>query len=197
MAKSSENKSKVLDTKKIDYFTKSLPQAREYFGERAALIFGHLEFLYKLSRRPFYKFIIPCKHSLCKEGDTFSEELILNKRAILRGLDKFRTSYKSKPLYLKALEELGEHGVFKGMPYLCYQDRHTNLTWYLRNDVIIKEILDRKWGNLTDTLTDKVSDNVSDNLSDNLSANLSLSECQFVTHPPLKPLCHKALTPLS
>jgi hypothetical protein len=174
--KESLNTPKILNKKKIDHFTKRYPQAIEYFGERGATMFGYLEFLYKSSKRPFYKFIEPCKHKLCKKGDTFSEVLILNKRAVLRGLDKIRISYKSKPLYLKALKELGEDGVFQGRPFLSYQDGSTYLTTYDMNPRIVKEILDRKWVNLSDIVSDKCAPQPSDKCAPRYSSQPQLPQ---------------------
>jgi hypothetical protein len=128
----------------MDY-VKNYVNSRKYFNTKENILFGFLYDKGKKYPNGFIKFISPCKHSLCKKIGTFTEVLLLNERTVLRSLDKMRTSYKSKPLYLKALEELGDHGVFKGMPYLCYQDRETNLTTYKINFSIIKEILELKW----------------------------------------------------
>ena len=116
-------------------------------SDRAAIIFGELRGRFVSSKKPrIYKFISPCSHKLYKPGDSLAEEMgIDNKMGVIRALEPIRTKYSSKSSYSKALKELGEDGVFRGMPFLTFYDRGMSLLYFEMNERIVKEIISGKW----------------------------------------------------
>ena len=71
--------------------------------------------------KPFYKFIQPCGHALYKEGDSWTEELGIDDKTILRNFKKF--------------EELG---------ILTRKTDISRLTWHTINKEILDELLKEK-----------------------------------------------------
>ena len=105
-----------------------------------AQAFGCLEKEFRKKPDGFYKFLAPCKHEDYKKGDSLSEEMYVSRSTARRYLNKFVKSYNSKTLYEKAKAELGEMGVFCGMPYLSYTDNNSNKTFYMQNKTFVEAL---------------------------------------------------------
>ncbi len=117
------------------YFIKYNPQLSRYFGsQNATILFDRLEYWFSKKQSQFYKFIEPCDHPLCKEGDTWSEELGFSKKVFRTAFDKIGVRYRSKTEFEK------EEDPFKGKFFAYYQDRQTKKTIFVRNDQIVSDL---------------------------------------------------------
>ena len=117
------------------YFIKYNPQLSRYFGsQNATILFDRLEYWFSKKQSQFYKFIEPCDHPLCKEGDTWSEELGFSKKVFRTAFDKIGVRYRSKT------EFENEEDPFKGKFFAYYQDRQTKKTIFVRNDQIVSDL---------------------------------------------------------
>jgi len=115
-----------------DYFVKYNPALKEEFGSQTAvLLFDRLEYWFKIKKNEFYKFIEPCDHPLCREGDTWTEELRFSKKVFRTAFDKIGIRYKSKTEFEK------ESNPFKGKLFAYYQDRQTKKTIFVRNNSLV------------------------------------------------------------
>lgn len=110
-------------------------------GLREAEFFGRLEREFRKNPDGFYKFLAPCKNEYYREGESLLEEMpCVSLSTIKRTSKKIVTAYKSESLYKKAKEELGELGVFCGMPFLSYHNNKTGQTFYLQNREVIEAL---------------------------------------------------------
>jgi len=115
-----------------DYFIKYNPTLRAEFGsQNAVLLFDRLEYWFERKKNQFYKFIEPCDHPLCREGDTWKEELGFSKKVFRTAFDKIGIRYKSKTEFEK------ESDPFKGKLFAYYQDRQTKKTIFVRNNSLL------------------------------------------------------------
>ncbi len=103
----------------------------------ASELFGRLQ--YRFNRYPpdkypngFYKFIQPCKHRLYRKGDSYTEELKVDRKTFAKAFDKIGIRYKSKSDYIAAREALG-NGLFQGKPYASYYERPTHMMFFIQN----------------------------------------------------------------
>lgn len=116
-----------------DYFIKYNPALRAKCGsQNAVLLFDRLEYWFSKKKSEFYKFIEPCDHPLCREGDTWKEELGFSKKVFRTAFDKIGIRYKSKTEFEK------ESDPFKGKLFAYYQDRQTKKTIFVRNNSLLK-----------------------------------------------------------
>jgi len=116
-----------------DYFIKYNPALRAKCGsQNAVLLFDRLEYWFSKKKNEFYKFIEPCDHPLCREGDTWKEELGFSKKVFRTAFDKIGIRYKSKTEFEK------ESDPFKGKLFAYYQDRQTKKTIFVRNNSLLK-----------------------------------------------------------
>ena len=114
------------------YFIKYNPALRAEFGsQNAVLLFDRLEYWFSITKNEFYKFIEPCDHPLCREGDTWKEELGFSKKVFRTAFDKIGIRYKSKTEFEK------ESYPFKGKLFAYYQDRQTKKTIFVRNNSLL------------------------------------------------------------
>ena len=114
------------------YFIKYNPALRAEFGsQNAVLLFDRLEYWFSITKNVFYKFIEPCDHPLCREGDTWKEELGFSKKVFRTAFDKIGIRYKSKTEFEK------ESNPFKGKLFAYYQDRQTKKTIFVRNNSLL------------------------------------------------------------
>ncbi len=121
-----------------DYFIKYNPALRAKCGsQNAALLFDRLEYWFSKKKTEFYKFIEPCDHPLCREGDTWKEELGFSKKVFRSAFDKIGIRYKSKTEFEK------ESDPFKGKLFAYYQDRQTKKTIFVRNNSLLKLLYTR------------------------------------------------------
>jgi len=100
-------------------------------------LFGRLEYrfnTYPPDKCPngFYKFITPCTHRLYRKGDSWTEELNVDRKTFAKAFDKIGVRYKSKSDYIAACEALG-NGLFKGKPYASYYERPTHMMFFIKN----------------------------------------------------------------
>jgi hypothetical protein len=116
------------------YFTKYIPQLKPILGsQNAVILFDRLEYWFSKKPGGFYKFIEPCEHPLCKEGDTWADELGFSKKVFRLAFDKIGIRYKSK------MQFEAESDPFKGKMFAYYQDRQTKKTIFVRNNKILSE----------------------------------------------------------
>jgi hypothetical protein len=118
------------------YFVPYFPKLVEKTGSKnSGIIFGRLEYWFQKMGKSFYKFLEPCKkHPLYKTGDSWEEEIGLDRRAFNRAFDRIGHRFKSKSEFLKAEDP------FEGKLYASYYDRKTNRMYYIRNAVEIKKL---------------------------------------------------------
>ena len=120
-------------------FIKIRDIVRNNLGSRlTAELFERLYYRFQVKPDGFWKFQSPSISS--RPGDSLSEEMRLTKRWIRQLSKRIVKSYKSKSLYIKAVNDLGEVAVFEGMPYLSYSDKRSGKTYYLQNKPIVDEI---------------------------------------------------------
>lgn len=127
-------------------FFKDLPLVKKVLGcAKASKLFSRLEYRFNIMPNGFYKFTAPCKNRYYRKGDSLCEEMDnISRISIWRISKKIATQYSSKALYESAKAELGEIGVFKGMPFLSYFDNKTYQTFFLRNKEVADLILEGK-----------------------------------------------------
>lgn len=115
--------------------------AKTFKSRTAVDVFYYLEEVFQKSPNGFYAFLRPCSNIHYKNGESFAENLGMGDKTVARLLIKMCTPYRSKTRYKIALENLGEDGIFKGMPYLSYRDMNVRAIFYRRNAKIVEDIL--------------------------------------------------------
>ena len=123
---------------KQDFFVKCNFELNKLTGSQGATaVLCVLEYRFKKQRGGFFKFIEPCLHRLYKEGDSLSEELGVARKSISRAFKKIGVKYNSRTDFENAADK------FQGKLYASYYERHTNLTFFVRNhdlaDVLLKK----------------------------------------------------------
>ncbi|MBP9682672.1 MAG: hypothetical protein KBD76_14810 [Bacteriovorax sp.] len=129
-----------LNTLNHSSYIKFYPTLQSAIGsDRAALIFGKLEFFFSNPKfeSGFYKFSEPCDNPLYRKGDSWSEELGISRRVFNKAFDLIGTRHKSKFAYLSAEDR------FQGKAYASYHDRATNRTYYIRNHDFVSQFLEK------------------------------------------------------
>ncbi|MBA3285745.1 MAG: hypothetical protein H0U27_11890, partial [Nitrosopumilus sp.] len=127
------------------YFIKCYPKLDQHFKSiHASRVIGRLEYWFQspLFKNGFYKFFHPCDHFLYNQGDSWIEEIGLERRAFNKVFDLIGIRYKSKAEFLNAQDR------FQGKLYASYYNRKTNKTFYVRNhdfvETFLKSLFKRK-----------------------------------------------------
>ena len=121
---------------KQNYFIKFDPRINQLTGcQKATLILSSLEYWFTKKPDGFYKFMEPCPHRLYKQGDSWEEELGFERRSFVRAFKNIGIKYGSRMEFDAALDK------FQGKMYASYYDRHTNLTFFIRNHDLANELL--------------------------------------------------------
>lgn len=122
--------------KKSRYFIKFDPRINKLTGcQKATLILGSLEYWFAKKPDGFYKFMEPCSHRLYKKGDSWAEELGLERRCFARSFQKIGVKYNSRIAFEQAEDK------FQGKMYASYYDRYSNQTFFIRNHDLANDIL--------------------------------------------------------
>lgn len=113
------------------------PQLNTLTGSiTASLLMCQLEYWFKKTgAKPFYKFLSPCEDMHYHTGDSWTEELGFTKAEFRTAFHKIGTVYKTKKAYKESTDP------FEGKMYLSYYDRIRKLTYYLRNDALVHQLL--------------------------------------------------------
>lgn len=105
----------------------------------ASLLMCQLEYWFdKTKGESFYKFLEPCTHSHYKKKDSWTEEMGFSKAEFRLAFSRIGKVYKSKKAFLESKNR------FDGKFYLSYYDRHTKLTYYMRNTNLVTKLLRSK-----------------------------------------------------
>ena len=113
------------------------PRLRKYTGSiNAVLIMGKLEKSFKEKGKVFYKFLEPCGHTYYQKGSSWIEELQMTTTEFRTAFKHIAVVYKSKKDYKMSSDK------FQGKMYLSYYDRINKLTYYMRNDDLVDQVLD-------------------------------------------------------
>jgi hypothetical protein len=134
------------------------PELVKHFGSaNVTMLFSRLLFWADVSKgAPFYKFKEPCGHELYREGDSWTEELGLEHRAIKTALDKIgykkgeasRKKIAADIAKVKGAEATAEDVKREEKSRISealvtyYTDRD-RVTWYEVNMVAVSKVLDR------------------------------------------------------
>ncbi len=111
------------------------PELREYVGSiNAVLIVSHLERCFQKRGEKFSKFMEPCEHFYYKPGESWTEVLHMTGTEFRTAFKHIGTVYKSKREYNRSQDK------FQGKMYLSYYDRISKLTYYMRNDALVKRV---------------------------------------------------------
>ncbi|MEG0086220.1 MAG: hypothetical protein RR090_11995 [Niameybacter sp.] len=113
------------------------PQLNAYTGSvTSTLLLVQLEHWFGLTKgQAFYKFLEPCGHASYRSGDSWTEELGFGKTEFRSAFSHIGKVYKSKSAYLKSTDK------FEGKLYLSYYDRIRKMTFYIRNEGAISQLL--------------------------------------------------------
>ncbi|MEN8236896.1 MAG: hypothetical protein ABFQ95_05075 [Pseudomonadota bacterium] len=110
------------------YYVKYYPELKTATGsEKTAILIDRLEYWFALKPDGFYKFFEPCDHPCYRKGDSWLEEISLNRRAFTRVFSHVGTRYPSKTAFFATKDK------FQGKLYALYYERTRNQTHFLRN----------------------------------------------------------------
>lgn len=177
---------KVKPKQKVSSFVKHEVKVYKSLGSHSAtLLFAALEYRFNIKPDGFYKFTSPCKSFFYQIGDSLEEEISLKKKAIWKASKLICTHYKSKTIYLSALEKLGNENVFQGKPYVSYVDKVTHRTFYMRNEDIVNQI--KSGAYVVDKSVDNYVNNHVDNNTEGNSPGVSQKKLtrSFQENPPM------------
>lgn len=126
---------------KQEFFVKCNFELNKLTGSQGATaVLSALEYRFQKQPDGFFKFIEPCSHRLYKEGDSLSEELGVARKSIARAFKKIGIKYNSRTDFENASDK------FQGKLYASYYERHTNLTFFVRNHDLADELLKKYSG---------------------------------------------------
>ena len=128
------NKILTLTRNSIPYIKELRPLTKSIAG---AIIMQQLDYWFNTSPNGFYKFLEPCQHDKCREGDSWCEEIGCTPDEFRAAFDKIGVRYKSKTEYSAAGETKS-----KGMLYCSFFDKVKGETWYFRNHDLVDDLLD-------------------------------------------------------
>lgn len=113
------------------------PELNAYTGGvYGSLLMAQLEYWFKKTEgKKFYKFLEPCGHEAYQVGDSWLEELGFTSANFRTAFRRIGTVYKSRQAYEESTDK------FQGKLYLSYFDRIKKLTYYIRNDALVNELL--------------------------------------------------------
>ena len=119
---------------------KYCPELNTFTGSiTASLLLCQLEYWFsKRDSKPFYKFLSPCEDEHYHKGDSWTEELGFTKAEFRTAFRRIGTVYKSKSEFLKSKDPFGDK------LYLSYYDRIKKLTYYMRHDKKVDELLENQ-----------------------------------------------------
>lgn len=119
---------------------KYCPELNTFTGSiTASLLLCQLEYWFsKRDSKPFYKFLSPCADEHYYKGDSWTEELGFTKAEFRTAFRRIGTVYKSKSEFLKSKDPFGDK------LYLSYYDRIKKLTYYMRHDQKVDELLENQ-----------------------------------------------------
>ena len=119
-------------------------------GVTSAILMQQLDHWFNTYPDGFYKFMSPCGNTLCKDGESWTEELGFSEEEFRTAFDRIGVRHGSK----KAFD--GAENPFRYVAgarqeerfYASYHDKIRGLTWYFRNhelvDAKIDEVMSRK-----------------------------------------------------
>jgi hypothetical protein len=117
----------------IPYVKELMPLAKSIPG---CLIMQQLDFWFEQKPEGFYKFMTQCNHHLCKDGDSWSEELGMSLEQFRTHFEKIGVRYSSKKEFDAAEDK------FQGMFYCSYTDKRAGMTFWFRNHELLDKALD-------------------------------------------------------
>jgi hypothetical protein len=117
----------------IPYVKELRPLADSWGG---CIVMQQLDYWFARYPDGFYKFTEPCpKHSLYKEGDSWTEELGCTADEFRTAFDSIGARHKSKSLYGESKNP------FEGKFYCSYHDKRRGVTWYFRSHATVDAAL--------------------------------------------------------
>lgn len=119
---------------------KYCPELNTFTGSiTASLVLCQLEYWFsKKDLKPFYKFLSPCEDEHYHQGDSWTEELGFTKAEFRTAFRRIGKVYKSKSEFLKSKDPFGDK------LYLSYYDRIKKLTYYMRHNQKVDELLENQ-----------------------------------------------------
>lgn len=134
-------------TAKIIPYVKEL---REITGSvLSAILMQQLDYWFHLRPDGFYKFLSPCDNPLCKQGETWTEELGFSRKEFWTAFDKIGVRHQSKKAF-DASPNIFTAGEGVELYYASYHDKFKGLTFYYRNhallDTKLAELITRQPG---------------------------------------------------
>jgi hypothetical protein len=110
--------------KAIPYVRELKPMAGSAFG---CLIMQQIDFYFASNPNGFYKFQSKCDHPLCRDGDTWEDDLGISAQEFRTLFDKMGVRYQTKKAWDEATAK------FQGKYYAGYTDKRARVTYYSRN----------------------------------------------------------------
>jgi len=108
----------------------------KHFGSyEVARAFGQLHYWSTQMPKGFYKFKQPCKHPLYKKGDSWGEDLGMNRWKLDPVFKRLVNHHASKSQYRQSPDKFG------GKMFCSYKDCKDNRTYYLMNHEKVEEFL--------------------------------------------------------
>ena len=103
----------------------------------ACILMQQLDYWFDRYPEGFYKFMEPSDHQLCKEGQSWCEELGMTAEEFRTAFDKIGFRHRSKTQFEESADK------FQKKFYCSYLDRRSNATYYFRNDKALDKALDK------------------------------------------------------
>lgn len=134
-------------------------------GVTSTILMQQLEHWFNTSPEGFYKFLSPCNHSLCKGGESWTEELGFSEDEFRLAFDRIGVRYQSKKAYdlatvegvifIKVEREGEKEGEHEEAFYASYHDKIRGLTFYFRNHELVDAKIDEIFVRRSSTETGK------------------------------------------
>lgn len=139
--KDSKKSTQVDFAKVTDFFSNFIayrPELNKIFGSfKSNLLASQLEYWFVRKPDGFYKFLSSCEHPLYRTNDDWCHELGFSKSEFRSAFDQIGKRYKSKTLFIKAIEAGDD--IFDGKFYVSFIDVRKGLTYYLRNNELVNK----------------------------------------------------------